>query len=137
MNRRQWRQTVGWFVTFAVVVGSQPHVEPTRWWRSAAVAAALHITDQQSCELDRLYEGTLSAQCRASVEVADVLNRVSESLEAGSYDDDLLHLTAQLATAKRTQCELRHQVLALSVNALKSQQRHELMRLVAARRVIE
>jgi hypothetical protein len=130
-------RSIGRLIAAVMVMAMQPRVEPARWWHSGRIVAALKLRTEQSRAIERVYENAFPSGCRASLDVAELTNRISDALQAGSYDNDLLRLTERLFMARSAQAELRGRVMVTALDALEPPQRAQWSRLIADRHIVE
>jgi hypothetical protein len=116
-----------------VLTGTEAHLDCLNWWWSPSVVSALRLTAEQSATIEREYQESLPARRRACEEVFSLTREIANRIDAGDYDDDLLHLTERLAKAESTEGEVRRRMLERANRALSPEQRVSLSQLLERR----
>jgi hypothetical protein len=142
-RRRQQRRGVGRSIRLRIAVAAvlwvatEAQLMPVRWWHSSNIAAALSLTGFQSAEMDRIYQQLVPASESASIDVIRLTERAVLAIRYGEYDDNLLHVTADLVRARDQQCALRRTAFARSSSTLSPVQRATLASLLAQHALID
>ena len=124
-------------VCAVVVIGTQTRLESGRWWWSPATVSALGLTQEQSVELEGLYQQSLPTWEHAGEDVVGLTDNIETRISDELYDDALLHLTEKLAEVRHKQDKLRRAGIELAVHVLTPPQRDKLTRLIVEKRIIE
>jgi len=125
-----WRLCLGLIVA-ASVIGRPVRLGSVRWWRAPAIASFVGLTQDQTREIDRLYQERLPARRRCIERFVQASNRVDQLLRDGLYEEDTLRQTQAVVNAaaeERTVARALHGQLAGILSAVQRERVEQLLR---------